>query len=73
MLALNTKNASKYMPVVTTTAALTDKANAVNTRNKYKGKLAFNDTTGILLCAAGPLATDVWKISGTGATGQTPA
>jgi hypothetical protein len=69
---INTKNAAKYMPVVSTTVALTDKANVVNTRNKYIGKLVFNSTTGILLCAAGPLTTDVWKNCGTGATAQTP-
>jgi flagellar basal body P-ring protein FlgI len=55
-----------------TTAALAAVANAINTTNKFKNKLVVNDTTGILVVAAGPLAADVWKNAGTGATAHTP-
>ena len=55
-----------------TTAALAAVGNAVNTTNKFKNKLVVNDTTGILVYAAGPLAADVWKNAGTGATAHTP-
>jgi hypothetical protein len=55
-----------------TTTALTDKANAINTTGKYANKLVINSTTGNLLYAAGPLAADVWKKTADGTTAQTP-
>lgn len=58
---------------VSTTAALAAVGNAINTTGKYKGKQVFNETTGILVVAAGALAADVWKNAGTGATAHTPA
>lgn len=58
---------------VSTTAALAAIGNAVNTTGKFKGKQVFNETTGILVVAAGAAAADVWKNSGTGAAAHTPA
>ena len=58
---------------VSTTAALAENTDAINTTGKYKGKMVFNETTGILVVAAGAAAADVWKNAGTGATAHTPA
>lgn len=58
---------------VSTTAALAAIGDAVNTTGKFKGKQVFNETTGILVIAAGPAAADVWKNAGTGAAAHTPA
>jgi hypothetical protein len=58
---------------VSTTAALAAVGNAINTTGKYAGKQVFNETTGILVVAAGAAAADVWKNAGTGATAHTPA
>jgi hypothetical protein len=58
---------------VSTTAALAAIANAVNTTGKYKGKMVFNETTGILVIAADTTAAAVWKNAGTGVTAHTPA
>jgi hypothetical protein len=58
---------------VSTTAALAAIANAVNTTGKYKGKMVFNETTGILVVAADTTAAAVWKNAGTGVTAHTPA
>jgi hypothetical protein len=58
---------------VSTTAALAAIANAVNTTGKYKGKMVFNETTGILVVAADTTAAAVWKNAGSGATAHTPA
>ena len=61
------------LTTVSTTAALAAVGNAVNTAGKYKGKVVFNETTGVLVVAAGAAAADVWKNAGTGATAHTPA
>lgn len=57
---------------VSTTTALAAVANAINTTGKYKGKMVFNDTTGILSVAADSTAAAVWKNAGTGVTTHTP-
>lgn len=86
MPALNTRNAAAQigatgikdavgaaLVTVSTTAALAENTDAINTTGKYKGKPVFNETTGILVVAAGAAAADVWKNAGTGATAHTPA
>jgi hypothetical protein len=72
--AVSEKNAEiqEELTNVSTTAALAAVGNAINTTDKYKGKQVFNETTGILVIAAGPDADDVWKNAGTGATAHTP-
>lgn len=65
----------KLLPVLETTSTTVNLGNsthAVNTTGKFKGKQVFNETTGILVVAAGPAATDVWKNAGTGVTAHTP-
>lgn len=57
---------------VSTTAALADVADAINTTDKFKGKQVFNETTSILVIAVGPAAADVWANAGTGVTAHTP-
>jgi hypothetical protein len=57
---------------VSTTAALAAVGNAINTKGKYKGKLVFNETTGILVVAADSTAAAVWKLCSTGASTHTP-
>jgi len=61
------------LAVVSTTAALAENTDAINTTGKYEGKQVFNSTTGILVVAAGASAASVWKNAGTGATAHTPA
>lgn len=54
-----------------TTAQLTDKTAAINTTNKYAGKMVRNTTTNLLLYAIGSAATDHWY-SAAGADTHTP-
>lgn len=58
---------------VSTTAALAAVGNAINTKGKYAGKQVFNDTTKILVVAAGATAGAAWHNAGTGAAAHTPA
>lgn len=67
-----TNEVGAALTVVSDTTSLAAKANAINTTGKYEGKQVFNRTTGILVIAAGPANTDVWKNAGTGATAHTP-
>ena len=60
------------LTTVSTTAALAAIGNAINTTGKYKGKMVFNETTGIVVVAADANANSVWKNAGTGATAHTP-
>lgn len=54
------------LDTVSTTAELSSGASSINTVGKYKGKQVFNETTGMLVIAAGPLPNDSWKNAGTG-------
>lgn len=72
-LAKKKSKVNETLANVSTTAALAAIANAVNTTGKFKGKQVFNETTGILVVAAGPAAADVWKNAGTGVAAHTPA
>jgi hypothetical protein len=58
---------------VSTTAALAENTDAINTEGKYEGKPVFNTTTNILVIATGAAAGDVWANAGTGVTAHTPA
>jgi hypothetical protein len=55
-----------------TTAQLGDATHAINTTNKYAGRLVLNSTTNILQVATGADATDTWQPV-TGATAVTPS
>ena len=57
---------------VSTTTALAQDTDAINTTDKFKGKQVWNETTGILVIASGAAATDPWKNAGTGVTAHTP-
>ena len=57
--------------VSTTTAALEAVANAINTTDKYAGKMVWNATTGLPLWADGPLAADTWSLA-TGVAAHSP-
>ena len=50
------------MPVETTAANLLAKANAINTSEKYTGKLVCDTTNNRMLRALGPLDVDVWRL-----------
>lgn len=67
-----TNEVGAALAVVSTTVALAAIGNAINTTGKYKGKQVFNETTGILVCAADVTAGAVWKNAGTGVTAHTP-
>lgn len=56
---------------VSTTAALADVDDAINTEGKYAGKVVFNSTTGALVVAVGAAADDVWNTAA-GAAAHTP-
>lgn len=45
----------------TTTVALEDVADAINTTNKFTNKAVINTTTGAILTAAGATAAAVWQ------------
>lgn len=61
----------KYKPVTATTTELEDIADAINTTDKYVGKMVFNTTTGIPVWA--DAATDDGTWSGAdGAVDHTP-
>lgn len=55
-----------------TTANLSSAAHAINTTDKFAGKLVMNTTTNILNQAQGSGPTDVWQPV-TGAAAVTPA
>lgn len=55
-----------------TTANLGDASHAINTTDKFAGKLVMNTTTSILQQAQGGDATDDWQPV-TGATAVTPS
>jgi hypothetical protein len=57
--------------VTSTTVALEAVANAINTTDKYAGKMVWNTTTGVLVVADGPLAADTWSTAA-GAATHTP-
>ena len=57
--------------VSTTTTALEDVADAINTVDKYAGKMVWNATTGIPDWADGPLDEDTWS-GADGAVDHTP-
>jgi hypothetical protein len=57
--------------VTSTTTALEDVGAAINTADKYAGKLVWNTTTGVLLCADGAAADDTWSTAA-GAATHTP-
>lgn len=52
-------------------AEFTDKSHAVNTMNKWMGKQVYDRTTGGIMSASGPAATDVWR-DGAGTLKYTP-
>jgi hypothetical protein len=54
--------------VTSTTTALELVANAINTVDKYAGKMVWNTTTGVLVVADGPLAADTWSTAAGAAT-----
>lgn len=56
---------------VSSTGALADAANAVNTTGKYIGKIARNTSTGALVYASGTAPTDAW-LNMDGSTAHTP-
>lgn len=58
-------------PVTSTTAALAAVANAINTADKYAGKMVFNTTTSKPVWAAGGTAAGVWLDHAAG-TAHTP-
>lgn len=47
--------------VSSTTTALEDVGDAINTADKYAGKMVWNATTGIPVWADGALAADTWS------------
>lgn len=55
----------------TTTAALTDISNAINTTNKFSGKAVINTTTGAIVTANGASAASTW-LALDGTTAHTP-
>lgn len=55
-----------------TTANLSDATHAINTTDKFAGKLVMNTTTNILQQAQGGDATDTWQPV-TGAAAVTPS
>ena len=55
-----------------TTANLGDATHAINTTDKFAGKLVLDTTTNILQVATGGDATDTWQPV-TGATAVTPS
>lgn len=57
---------------LSTTAALAAVGDIINTKGKFTGKQVFNETTGILVIAAGAAANSVWKNAGSGAAAHTP-
>jgi hypothetical protein len=54
-----------------TTTALEDVADDINTAGKFEGKAVINTTTGAIVTADGPLAADVW-LGLDGTTDHTP-
>tara|TARA_R110000851_G_scaffold4635_1_gene18866 strand:- start:22 stop:2289 length:2268 start_codon:yes stop_codon:yes gene_type:complete len=56
---------------VTTTAALADIANEINTMGKYDGKQVYNADTNFPLWASGSAASSVWR-DATASTAHTP-
>lgn len=56
---------------VTTTTALNDITNIINTEDKFDGGMVFNTTTNIPVWATGNTAGAVW-VDATGATAHTP-
>lgn len=69
--AVATSAATLVARVSTTTAALEAVANAINTTDKYAGKMVWNATTGLPLWADGPLAADTWSLA-TGVATHSP-
>ena len=57
--------------VAGTVAALEDVANAINTTDKYTGKMVVVLATGLIFTATGAAASDAWKASN-GTTTATP-
>jgi hypothetical protein len=57
--------------LVYTTTQLEDIEDAVNTANKYAGRLVWNSTTGLPLWADGDAAGDTWSLA-TGVATHTP-
>ena len=71
-VAANTAKISYVIPL-TTTAALIDEANAINTdASKIQGFAVYNTTSNSPVWAAGPGDNDVWN-DGTGTLAHTPA
>ena len=65
-------NVANFRPQVETTTNIEDISHAINTANKFTGKLVWNSTTGVLCCADGPLAADTWS-EADGTLEHTPA
>jgi len=59
------------VPVTSTTTALVDIGNAINTAGKVIGKEVFNTTTGLPVWAVGTTAGALWN-NATGTTAHTP-
>lgn len=59
------------VPVTSTTTALADIGNAINTAGKVTGKQVFNTTTGIPVWAVGSTAGALWNLAA-GTTAHTP-
>lgn len=71
-IELQDDDVAEAITFVATTAQLAQDTDAINTTGKFQGKQVWNSTTGILVIANGPLATDTWKNAGTGVVAHTP-
>lgn len=70
--AVDDSAATLVARVTATTAELEDIADAINTTNKYVGKMVWNTTSTAPAWAEGAAAADVWNAA-TGLTAHTPA
>jgi hypothetical protein len=58
-----------FLSPVSTTVDLADPASSINTLDKYIGKPAYDETTGLPVWASGPLPADTWDGAGAAASG----